>query len=211
MIFSMLTFSISYAAFTSKASNTNNTFTAAAIFPTMTGTTTPTDTPTDTPTPGKIVINEVSPIGTDANDWVELYNSGESSVDVSGWKINDASGSAVQADVFPSVTPIPSHGFAVVVTSSTAVSGIPSNAITITLSTLTIGSNGLATAGDGVILDDNTSTLVDQMSYGNVKTIFNLPAPSGAQTLERFPNGVDTDSASDWKIASSPTLGKANQ
>jgi hypothetical protein len=50
----------------------------------------PTGSPGGTPTGGAVVINEINWFGTQAavdGEWIELYNSGSSAVDLDGWKI----------------------------------------------------------------------------------------------------------------------------
>lgn len=196
-----------YAFFTSGTVNANNTFTAAAVFPTAIPSATPTPGPTamPTPTPLHIVINEVNPNGSDSADWVELYNPTSSSIDVSGWTVTDNS---LTPDTFPSITPIPASGFAVIV-GSTSIVSVPGSAIKIQLTNPSIG-GGLAAAADRVILK-NGSTIIDEMSYGTDTTIFATPpgAPTSVQSIARHPNGFDTDSATDW-IDTSPTLGITN-
>jgi predicted ribosomally synthesized peptide with SipW-like signal peptide len=72
------------AYFSDTVSTTNNTFTAGTW----------TVTPTATPTPANIVINEfmANPVGSDESnlEWVELYNTGGSSIDINGWVLYDS-------------------------------------------------------------------------------------------------------------------------
>lgn len=58
-----------------------------------------------------IVINEVESNG-DATDWVEIYNTGTASVDVSGWIVRDDKDA--DAKLFPQGTVIAPKGFAVI-------------------------------------------------------------------------------------------------
>ncbi|MEK7637918.1 MAG: lamin tail domain-containing protein [Patescibacteria group bacterium] len=62
--------------------------------PTPSATATPSVTPTPTPTPpigtSHVVINEIAWAGTAANasdEWIELYNSGDAVVDLTGWRL----------------------------------------------------------------------------------------------------------------------------
>ena len=111
----------------------------------------------------------------------------------------------------PTVTPIPAGGYAVIIGSTSTVSGIPSSAITIQLTNATIGS-GLNNGGDAVFLKNPTSTTIDSMSYGDNTTIFPTPptTPGSDQSVARIPNGTDTNSASDWALDTSPTIGEVN-
>ncbi|HSM55443.1 MAG TPA: lamin tail domain-containing protein [Candidatus Sulfomarinibacteraceae bacterium] len=72
------------------------------------------------------------------------------------------------------------------------------------------GSLGLNNSGDEVLLIDAQDALVDAVSYGD-STFFFTPAvgsvPRG-HSIERAPANCDSDSAADWKPASSPTPGQ---
>lgn len=80
-----------------------------------------TDAPTkgaanDCPAPAgyeDVVINEVESSGGDPADWVELYNTGESAVDLSGWILHDSEDD--HTVVIPSGTSIQPQGFVVIV------------------------------------------------------------------------------------------------
>ena len=65
--------------------------------------------------PYKVVINEVLPNPkekSDAGEFIELYNPGSESVDLSGWEIRDAT--ATGKYTFPDATDIPALGYLVV-------------------------------------------------------------------------------------------------
>lgn len=140
------------------------------------------------------------------NQWIEIYNQSASSVNVSGWNVIDSSGSVP----IPSVSPIPAHGFAVI-TGNQSTTTIPSSALTITLGSNKIGSNGLDGSGDFVKLL-NGSTTVDQMSYGTNVTVFSSPptAPTSTTSLARHPNGVNTDTTGDWHTNVALSVGATN-
>src|SRR4051812_32735308 len=59
-----------------------------------------------------IVINEVESNGCVPGDWVELYNAGSTTVDVSGWKLLDNDNAHVPY-VIPAGTSIVAGGFLV--------------------------------------------------------------------------------------------------
>ena len=186
---------ITHALFTDSASSNNNTFTAAAVFP------------TGTPlTSAQLKINEVSSAGGALLEWIEIFNPTGSSVDVSGWSVVDNT----STDIFPSVSPIPPGGYAVIIPSGSSTLA-PGSTTTITLGTPTIG-NGLADSGDRVILKDASSTDIDKVSYGDDTTIFPVPpaAPSSGFTLSRDPSGSDTDTSADWILDNSPSIGISN-
>lgn len=71
-----------------------------------------TDQPTPTATNGDVRINELlpNPLGSDINEWIELYNSGKSAVDLTGWRMEDGDG---QSYTFPNNTSILREGYLV--------------------------------------------------------------------------------------------------
>ncbi len=186
-----LSYQVTYSFFSDTAESSNNTFAASSTFPTPT----PSPSPCPSPLGTHIVINEVFSDGNKKKEWVELYNPTCSSVDLSGWKIADGN----QTDTLPSASPIPVGGYSVVIANPTDVTGIPGTAITIQLSDNDIG-NGLQDNGDSLHLKNPSDTIVDEMSYGTNTSVFASPppAPTLTQSLQRIPNGTDTDSASDW-------------
>lgn len=201
----IFSYRITMGFFSDTETSTNNVFTAAAAFP----------TPTPTPcvsTVDHIVMNEISSDGAAKKEWVELFNPTCNSIDVSGWRIADKiANNNGQDDTFPTVSSIPPNGFAVVVTNNTEVIGIPVSAITITLTSANIGS-GLNDGGDEVYIKNGSNTVIDKMSYGDETAVFPSPppAPTASQSLARSPNGVDTDTAADWAIDSTPSIGVSN-
>lgn len=194
------------AMFTSSAQNINNTF-SAGTWITTTPTLTPplTLTPTPTTSPTHLIINEVFVDGNEKKEWVELYNSTPSSINVSGWKIEDN----YSTDTFPTVSPIPANGYAVIIPHNSNVNGIPTEAITIELGDNYIG-NGLADTGDRLTLKNASDATIDNMSYGTDTTIFNLAAPGNNKSLARNPNGTDTNTAGDWNRNATPSIGVSN-
>lgn len=194
IILTFLSFRLAGAFFSDTANSTTNTFAAAAEFPTA------------TPTPAQVVINEVFQTGNASGEWVELYNTTDSPIDVSGWSIADNE----EPDPFPSVSPIPANGYAVVIPDESTVS-VPGTAITIQLSDTEIGGS-LAQAGDKAVLMDSSATTVDAMSWGTNTDAFPTPVPSPAagQSMARIPNGTDTGTAADWTADETPSLGVSN-
>ncbi|MBI5296881.1 MAG: lamin tail domain-containing protein [Chloroflexi bacterium] len=91
------------------STSTDNTVTAPSVVPSFTPTRTPTRTPSRSPTPTGtrrtatpsptptlgVVISEIAWMGTKASssdEWVELYNRGSASVDLSGWTLKSTDG-----------------------------------------------------------------------------------------------------------------------
>lgn len=142
------------------------------------------------------------------NEWVEIYNPTSGTVDISGWKICEASG----CDTIPSTTPIPAHGFAVASGKSSTWEDywiLPAGAITIDLDGDRIGSNGLHDDGDRVILKDTSDTVIDAMSYGNDISRLNpsVPLSGEGKSLARIVKGYDANLATDWIINATPNPG----
>lgn len=172
------------------------------------------------PSVGHLLISEVHydpdiEHGSDANEWVELYNPTDSSVDLSTWAISDVTvGNGVR--MFPAGTTIAAQGFLVVSNSSTTPNfwTIPGSAGFVSLER-NFG-NGLANGGDNVFLMQITggaTTTIDALSYGPANTeAFDPPVPDVADghSLYRTSLLVDTNTAADWADDDAPTPGQAN-
>lgn len=128
-----------------------------------------------------IVVNEMEvnpPEG--GSDWVELYNSGNQTADISGWTINITDGSWVGKISVPQGTVIPAGGFYVG-------EGSP-----------------LWHHEDGgfVTLNSDSGMKVDETPYE--KDLLNNDFTWG-----RHPDGYDTNTDGDWGLAYA-TKGKSN-
>jgi len=132
-----------------------------------------------------VKMNEIYSRGTSSDpDWIELYNTGNASVDVSGFKIYDnggQSGTKPKMEL-PANTVIPAKGYYVVVTD------IPT-------STNPAGF-GLSSSGEKVWLENKTGAIIDSVAF---------PAMAEGQSYCRFPNG-----GNDWKLQSPLTKGLSN-
>ena len=125
------------------------------------------------PTTARVVINEVyydvdSAHGDEGtNEWIELYNPSSTDINIKNWSIADNSGVAhpINANVS-----IPASGFALLSHDNNTwhLWGDPSgaNIITVNLGG-SPGSGWLDDSGDRVILKDNVSNIIDQMSYSS--------------------------------------------
>lgn len=206
IVFSLIfiSYKVAFSFFSDSATSASNTFTAATTFPTPSPTSTP--TPTSSPSPNPVlVINEVFEDTASPNEWVEIFNPTGSSVNINGWKIADGA----TDDDLPNVS-IPAGSYGVIITNNSTVI-VPGSAVTISLTNGAIGSS-LNSTGDKLVLTDTSSNIIDQMSFGNNTNVFASPppAPDSNQSLARNPNGTDTDTAADWVVDSTPTLGVAN-
>jgi len=138
-----------------------------------------------TPTP-KIVINEFLSDPADGEEWIELYNTGTSSVNLEGFTLSDGAGviahptSTVEAGAF----------------------------IVFELS-----SSKLNNGGDIILLKNVAGEVVDSVSFGewndgNVED--NVVAPAQGNTVARKV-GIDTNNdKEDWQETTTPTKGTEN-
>lgn len=117
--------------------------------------------------PGSVVINEIAWAGTEDNsndEWIELYNTTDQIVDLTGWTINDDSGSSIYA----LSGSIAAHGYYLAEDREEAVNPNTANAV-INVS--------LANTGDSLVLYDAASVLIDAVNssggawfFGNATT-----------------------------------------
>ena len=139
-------------------------------------------------TPGAVVVNEIFSRGAAGNlDWVELYNIGGTSLDISGYKIYDIGGqSGVKAKKeFPSGTVVPAHGFYVITTDTVSATGV-------------VDDFGLGSGGETVWLENASGAVIDAVAF---------PAmPVATTSYGRYPDGDTT-----WAIRNIITKGTANQ
>ena len=170
------------------------------------------------PIANHLVINEVyydpdsshkHPASADERDfeWIEIYNPTGSIVNLKNWKIVD--NSATERSISTSNRDLGPGEFAILAKAANVFTlwSIPTSAIKIPIGERF--GNGLANDGDRVILKDPNGTIIDQMSYGTDTTVLNPTVPGIAEghSLERDPDGVDTDTAADFVDRSLPTPG----
>ena len=193
-----------FSFFSDTETSTGNTFTAAESFP-------------------HVVINEVyydpdadhmqggGPTP-DENDfeWIELYNPTGSAVNLKDWKITDNTGP--ERTISTNNLDLDPGEFAVLAKAANVFTlwSIPSSAEEIPLGQ-NFG-NGLSNSthtGDRVILKDDSGIVIDQMSYAGDTTAFTPSAQDVAEghSLERDPDGVDTDTIGDFVDRTTPTPG----
>jgi len=182
-------FKFTHALFSSSSSSNNNVFSASESFPTTIPSVTETVTISPSPTPSPaltnhLVISEVQINGATASqDFVELYNPTNSTVDLNGWKLRKrtSTGSESSLVVIETGKSIPAYGFFLW---SNNANGYDS----------TIGadvSNGNTLAGDNsVALLKPDNTIIDQFAWGNgLNQLVELTAypnnPGSGQSVER--------------------------
>ena len=138
------------------------------------------------------------------NAWVEIHNGTDSAIDLSGYAINDGTGS----DVLPEGTMLAAGGYLIVTATSTTANfwTFPEGTVVVSLGS-SIGSNGLGNTGDRVELRNASSELIDAVSWGTDVSAFS-PSVAGVDaghSLSRV--GADTDTAVDWADEDTPNPG----
>ena len=109
-------------------------------------------------------INELvsDPSGTDTGlEWVELYNSGATSVDVSSWAVASGTSSFSGLGIIPEGTVIPAGAFLVVGQSAIAVVDVVADGFSL---------GNASSNSDGARIEDCNGTAVDTVIYGTPNT-----------------------------------------
>lgn len=144
-----------------------------------------TDTSETTEDVGMVVINEICVEDSSTEDWVELYNSSDIDMDVSGWMIGDDEADMVLIDDLMTDTVVPAGGFVQVFTKVVLTDGTE--------------------VGFG-LKKDGSETLFVQMG----DSTWSVAAPSNDGVADtsyaRIPNGSDT-----WENGVSATPGASNE
>ena len=143
----------------------------------------------------RVVINEIMyhPAGADNTDeWVELYNCANMAVNVSGWRLGNASDMDLLYSYDGNGTIISSCGYAVVTDTTTnvyvnfsktlAVNESPS-ALKLRVEDEAIGLNHLNNNGDEIILRNRYWDVVDSIDY---TTLISKGADGNNNTLEKI-------------------------
>lgn len=107
-------------------------------------------------------ITEVAWMGTtdsQYSEWLELYNDGDTSLNLAGWKLYEGDGGAL---VFTLTKSIATNGYLLIerttASAPDAVSGINDEAGS-------FGASGLANTGEHLVLKDSSGTTVDELDY----------------------------------------------
>lgn len=141
--------------------------------------------------------------GTDtSHEWLELRNVSAFEQTLVGWTLADN----VSPVTLPRLVLPPACSVLVVPNVDTFDADHPGHVEYVVGLGLAIGS-GLSNSGDRLQLKDAGAAVVDCMSYGtDVGCLQPAPAAANAaQTLQRFPAGIDTDASGDW-VAAPPVL-----
>ncbi len=133
--------------------------------------------------PNYIWMNEIYSRGTtDDPDWIEIYNSGTTDLDLTGYLIYDAGGQGgtKPKKEFPAGTIVPAGGFYVIVTDDEDASGF-----------------GLSSNGEEVWLENANGDVIDDVVF---------PAMETTQSYGRLPDGSDN-----LQLMNTITKGSTNQ
>ena len=154
-----------------------------------------------------IVINEISydpPGDSDAEDWVELYNNSEITMDISGWVLRDSDDA--HAFALPAHSQIEGRSYVILTRDGSAFSAIYPE----TDNAIGDFDFGLAASGDSVRLYDDTGYLIDSVMYTNSAPWPEISNGTGT-TLELLNPDLDNALPESW-IAESllGTPGSAN-
>jgi cardiolipin synthase A/B len=164
-----------------------------------------------------ILINEVmaSPIESDAtHEWIELYNFGNKSINLSGWKITDNYATDYISPANLSIPPvIPPHTFVIITDKDTELT-IPENEsiIHFMVDDNTIG-NGLGNTNDYLLLINENGTIADSIKWGLNYSIIpgeTLPSPAKGSSFIRISPTRSNNSVLDFVETTIPTLGQTN-
>ena len=168
-----------------------------------------------------IVINEVlyNPETNDNyNEWIELYNPTNNTINVSGWSITDNSAADFlegDTDHGNGTTMIPPYGYAILADHGTTAYenfSITNETIKLYVDDKSIG-NGLGNNEDKLILKNNTGRIIDAIEWGDdYPEVPGFPAEivNEGHSLARHPYRDTNDSSTDFYEGVTPTPGRKN-
>lgn len=109
-----------------------------------------------------VQISEVAWMGTansQYSEWLELYNDGESSVNLAGWKLYEGDGGTL---VYTLTKSISVHGYLLIErTTASAPDAVPG----INDEAGSFGGGGFANTGEDLVLKDSTGATVDELNF----------------------------------------------
>lgn len=147
---------------------------------------------------GSVIINEIAWAGSSDNsndEWIEMYNPTNQSVDLSGWYIEDDASTKYQI----TSGSIEAHGYFLIEDSEAAVSNVTADAV--------IGLS-LANAGDSLVLKDNLGNIIDTVNGGG--GAWYAGNATDKSSMERIDPAVILDSAANFASAISGNGSKAS-
>lgn len=150
-----------------------------------------------------VVINEIhynpNPSSDATNEFIELHNPGATSVDISGWSIDDQVelGHNAVTHVFAPGTVIPAGGYLVLGINNTALEAF--YGIT---GVIDWAAGELDNGDDPVILRDAALEMVDFVFYDDGDTGWPVAADGAGPSLELINPGLDNSVATNWLASS---------
>lgn len=180
----------------------------------------------------EICFNEV---GSDTTgEWIEIYNTGPSAIDLSNYKIGDeeTSGATSLTEAmyqFPAGAMINPGEVQVVAVSAarfqTVYGFLPTYETAgadVSVPDLTIysawdpdgGQINMSNSNDQAFILDRSDAIVDRASWGNTNAFdpaINISGNIDGQSVERIDPTVDTDTAADWQLYPATTATPTNQ
>jgi len=148
--------------------------------------------PPPPPPVSNILIAEVfydTPGNDGKEEWIELYNSGSSVMDLTGWQIKDNNGTYTLGSVTVAasgylVVARDNQGFQALYGFNPDISGL---------------STSLSNSGDKVQLLDDLGVEIDYVAWEGYAPGWTISAPTGS-SIRRTTVGLDTDSDSDFEV-----------
>jgi hypothetical protein len=150
-------------------------------------------------------VNEVmtGDTGAAADEFVELYNAGTTAAAIGGWKLvyrSAAGTSDVTLVTIPDGTTLAPGAF--LLAGGSGYTAPPAADVSF--------STGLAGTAGSVGIRNADGTLLDSVGWGETTNVFvegtSAPAPAAGQSIERTPDGDDTNAnATDFTVATTPT------
>lgn len=145
-------------------------------------------------------------VGDTPSEWIELYNTGSSTVDISNYSVSDGEGTFT----IPAATTLDAGDFFVcmhTLDSFNAYYTLPGGVGYFEYGP-TAGSFGLGNSGDDISLYNASAALIDFVNYAT--GVNAAPNPGDSLSATRFPDGKDTDvNSDDFIIPLMPTPGAA--
>ncbi len=138
-------------------------------------------------------INYKSSSSFDTDDWVEIYNAGTETVDISNWIFRD--GDNDHAFFIPEGTELAANAYLVLSSDTSAM-----NTLNTPISNMVGNFDfGLSSSGEAVRLFDNIGNLVDSVEYSSSAPWPTEPAGTGP-TLELISTSSDNSLATSWFV-----------
>jgi hypothetical protein len=144
-----------------------------------------------------IVINEInynSSSSFDTDDWIELYNNTDSTINIGGWMFKDSDDS--NSFTFREDTFIENRDYLVLTKDSTVFQSLFTNTNNI------VGNMdfGLSGSGELIRLFDSQANIIDSLTYGD-KLPWATEADGNGATLELLHPGLDNSIAINWSAS----------